>query len=90
MRGRYTIIHYQMHLKEYSIGIHLCNNKVMLRISFFISLKYYAITFLQFKRRQIGVYGYNYSYTTFSIFNLPLLIKVVPDLSAYVQKRSIF
>ena len=35
MKGRYTIIHYQMHLKEYSIGSHLCTNIVMLWISLF-------------------------------------------------------
>ena len=40
MSGRFTIIHvhYQMLLKEYSIGSHLCTNKVMLGISIF-SLK---------------------------------------------------
>ena len=26
--GRYTIILYQMHLKEYSIGSHVCTNVV--------------------------------------------------------------
>ena len=35
MRGRYTIIHYQMLLKEYSIDTHLCTNRV------FVSLKVY-------------------------------------------------
>ena len=39
MRGRYTIIHCQMHLKEFSIGGHLCTNIVMLGISFSFSLK---------------------------------------------------
>ena len=39
MRGRYTIIHYQMHLKEYSIGSHLCTNIDSLRISYFFALK---------------------------------------------------
>ena len=56
MRGRYTIICYQKHLKEYSIGSHYCTNIVIVKISYF-SLKYYAITFLHFKRRQIWVYG---------------------------------
>ena len=34
MRGRYIIIHYQMHIK-YSIGSHLCTNIDMHGISFF-------------------------------------------------------
>ena len=38
MRGCYTIIHYQMLLKQYSIGSNLSTNIVMLGISFF-SLK---------------------------------------------------
>ena len=43
--GRYSIIHNQMHLQEYSIGNHLCTNIAMLEISCFFSLQYYVITF---------------------------------------------
>ena len=34
MKGCYTKIHYQMLLKQYNIGSHLCTNIVMLGISF--------------------------------------------------------
>ena len=33
MRGHYTIICYTKHVKEYSIGSHLCTNIVLLKIS---------------------------------------------------------
>ena len=71
MSRRYTIKHYQMHLKEYSIGSHLCTNIVMLGIFVFKNIMrlYFCIS----NGNRQGLYCYINSYTSFSIFILPLL-----------------
>ena len=61
MRGRFTIIHYQMFLKGYSIGSHLCTNMVMIGISFsFLKVLFDYISV--FKQRQIWVLWLSNSY----------------------------
>ena len=70
MRGRYTIIHYQMHLKAYSIQymqpyVHQCSLKSCL-IFLFLSLKILCNNISAFQNEdRYGLYGYNNSYMSF-------------------------